>query len=366
VNHYRHLRSFSLGYLIEYWGITPPFWLDGDFGASTTNQMIFRWLDDQADSSQPFFLFANYMEAHAPYRIPRRFREMFMTPEQVHRSYDLRHAVTGEIQAFNIEGSDVLGPEECEALSQQYNAGIRYLDERIGDLIGALERRQLLENTLVIITADHGEYLDEHGMWAHTFLAYDGVTRVPLIVREPGRELGIRVTTPARLADIHHTVMRMVDGAGYQPPGHDTHDLIDLAAQPSLERTVVTSWSGAEDKLARRIERSDDPEVRHRGRAQTAIQDGRYKLMVSADGRRELYDLLTDPGELDNLIEREPEIRARLEGRLAEWEAAVPRYVSEKRTGVEPMSAQMLRDLAALGYAGSEAEGEVDDDSAPE
>ncbi len=370
LNHYRRLNRFSLSYLVERWGITPPQWLDGDYGAVTTNKLIGQWLDQHSTSGDPFFLFANYMEAHAPYRVPRGYREMFMTIDQVHRSYDLRLAVHGEIAdvlhyAFNIEGAHILRPADREVLARQYDAAIRYLDDRVAELVGMLEARGLLDQTLVIITADHGEYLDEHGMWAHTFLAYDGVTRVPLMIREPGRESGMRVTTPARLADIHHTIMRMVDGAGYEAPGHDTRDLIELASQPPSERTVVTSWSGAEDKLARRIARSDDPEVRHRGRAQTAIQDGRYKLLVSVDGRRELYDLQSDPEEVDNLIDREPQIRARLEARLAEWEATVPRYVPEKRTGVEPMSAQMLRDLAALGYAGSEDEDEDEDEDEP-
>lgn len=365
MNHYRYLQRFSLRYLVDCLGLTPPSWLDDDFGAKITNDMIGRWLDQQAASSKPFFLFANFMEAHLPYQVPRRYREMFMTPEQVRRSYELTSAIQTLTYTFNIENPNVVSRSDRDILVKQYDAAARYLDDRMRELVEMLEARKLLDKTLVVIAADHGEYLGDHGMWAHTFLAYEPVTHVPLMIREPGRETGMRVDAPVRLADVHHTIMRMIDGPDYKAPGYDTRDLLKLAADPPAERVAVTLWPGAELELAKRISRTSDPEVHHRGRMQTAIQDGRYKLMVSVDGRRELFDVQADPGESDNLIDQRPEVLARLETQLAKWDASVPRYVPKPRDRGKQMSAQMLRDLAALGYLDTQKEADDDDHTGP-
>lgn len=391
LNHYRHLWRFSLEYLCDRWGVTPPApWLDGDYGAAITNQLVDRWLAARtaAADPRPFFLFVNYMEAHAPYRVPRAYRALFMDSAQVHRSYDLRMSVYGEIADvlhfdFNIEGADFLSQADRDVLARQYDAGIRYLDDRVAELIAAFERRGLLDETLVIITSDHGEYLDEHGMWGHTFLCYEPVTRVPLLVREPGRTRPVRVAAPARLADVFPTVMRLITSDGGASYGHDTRDLLAGGPQapgpdeppaadsadtapppPPGERWLVTSWSGAEERLARRIARVADPVVKHRGRPQLAIQDGRYKLMISDDGTRELYDVIADPGESQNLLDLRPDDAERLAALLEQWKATVPVFTPAAPASDRQQQTDVLRELKTLGYAG-ESEPESDPPNAP-
>ncbi len=365
LNHYRHLGRFSLEFLCDWFGIAPPVpWLDGDYGAAATNLLVRDWLAARSPE-QPFFVFVNYMEGHAPYRVPRTSRARFMDDRQVARSYALRKSLYGEIAdvlhyTFNIEGADFLSAGDREILSRQYDAGIRYLDMRVAELLDLLDDSGLTDDTLVIITADHGEYLDEHGMWGHTFLAYEGVTRVPLLLQVPGQP-GRRRMELARLADLFPTVLHFAAGRPQTGPGAGTRSLLD---EPGADtgRLAITRWSGAEPRLQKRIDRLDDPEVRHRGTGQTAIQDGRWKLMVSDAGRRELYDLERDPAERVNLLTSVPDEAARLAEALADWERRVPLYRSQRaRPGKQ--DADLLRDLEALGYAGGDDE--EDDDPPP-
>ncbi|MCP4680532.1 MAG: sulfatase-like hydrolase/transferase, partial [Deltaproteobacteria bacterium] len=137
MGHARRMSRFSLEHLCESWGITPMFpWLDGDFGAALTNHVISNWLDERTDEKRPFFLFVNYMDAHLPYRVPKRYRRMFMTEPQVHRSYDLRQSVFGNLlvsltKRFNIEGGEFITEPDREVVKKQYSAAIRYLDDRV-------------------------------------------------------------------------------------------------------------------------------------------------------------------------------------------------------------------------------------------
>lgn len=365
---YRHLARFSLELLGDLVGMVPPLpWLDGDYGAGMTNRLVEDWLD--ASDRRPFFLFINYMEAHAPYRVPRRYRAMYMNDAQVRRSYALRMAAfpdKGDIADvlhfdFNIEGAPYLSAGDRDTLARQYDAAIRYLDDRVGQVLEMLRRRRLLDETLVIITADHGEYLGEHGMWAHTFLAYEGVTHVPLIVREPGRTQAAVVLTPARLADVWPTVMTRVAGAPMRGPGFETRDLLDMVAEPAEARLVVTQYGGSPRRLLSRIAASTDPQVKHRGRPQLAIQDGRWKLMVSDDGLRELYDLRSDPGELHNLIDTQTQVAERLATALEQWKIQVPHFVLTRRAQPRADRTDVMRELRALGYAGGDETADQDD-----
>ena len=83
---------------------------------------------------------------------------------------------------LNTDGPLLVAPEDREILRRQYLAAIRYLDDRVRELLGLFKQRGLLDHTLVVIASDHGEYLDTHGMWDHRFLTYDDVSRVALLL----------------------------------------------------------------------------------------------------------------------------------------------------------------------------------------
>ncbi len=354
--HLRHLTRFSLEFLGEKLGITPPFaWIDRDLGAAMSNQMIADWLDSHAGRETPVFMFVNYMEAHLPYLAPRAYRRMFMTPEQVERSYDLRQRAHGNIVStldtrFNIDGPGFLPGSDREVLKRQYEACLRYLDDRVAELISMFEQRGLLDNTLVVIASDHGEHLDTHGMWSHRFLAYNDLVHVPIILRYPGQQQPVRVSTPVQLSDLYPTVLHAVLGADAPDPGSGARDLFEVIAQNGEPRIVISAYGGPSKEGRDRVLKRNDPNVTHRMRPQIAAQDRRFKYISSYDGTRELYDLVADPEELKNLVGVIPAEAKRLASYINHWLERVPLYQApsvDERRETDPAIRDALR---GLGY----------------
>ena len=353
----RGLSRFSLQQLCERRGITPPVpWLDPDFGAALTNQLVADWVDRKLEGGRPLFVFVNYMEAHAPYRVPKPFRRMFLTDEQVDRSYDLRRVYQDLVltmhQRFNIDGPESLRPSDRQVLKGQYQAAVRYLDHRVGEAVGIFEQRGLLDNTLVIVTSDHGEYLDTHGMWAHTFLAYNDLIHVPLLIREPRRQQGRRVNTPVLLSDLYPTVLQTVLGTSEPGPGYGARNLLNLPEADHASRIVVSEYNGPDQTTLSRALASGSEVVAQRTGAQIAAQDGRFKYLRSITGFEELYDLQHDPGELHNLIAEQPDRARRLADYIDQWREAVPKFEISQQLSAPEIDPAAARALQSLGYIG--------------
>lgn len=356
--HLRHLSRFSWEIVLEHWGITPfvP-WLDRDFGGALTNYMISQWLDGFAGGTAPVFLFVNYMEAHLPYTVPQRFQRMVMSEDQVHRSYELRERAYGPVvqlldKDFALGGSSRIAPADKEIYKLQYESGIRYVDERVRELIGMFDERGMLDNTLIVLVSDHGEHLDTHGMWAHQYLTYNDITHVMMMIREPGRKRPLRVDTPVQPSDLYSTVLHQTLGSAARSTAWESRDLFEVARRGGEPRVVVTECVGPGQKLRKKISSITDPRLRHLSTPQIAAQDGRFKYMASGDGARELYDLAADPGELHNVIGRWPEEAHRLAAYIKDWQAAIPLFVPTEEDTQADMDPAFLEALKSLGYLG--------------
>jgi arylsulfatase A-like enzyme len=356
--HFQRATRFSLGFLCEKWGITPPLpWLDLDYGAALTNELVARWLDVHSD--EPVFVFINYMEGHLPYRIPRQYRERFMSADEVERSFDLRYRVYGELEEWLnidalIDGYDHMRQSDREVIKRQYEAAVRYLDDRIRELIDIFSRSGRGDNTLVVITSDHGEYLDTHGMWSHHFLTYQDLIHVPLLLRAPGGAAAQRIETVVQLSDLYATVLRAALGPQATPTGPYTRDLFEVAAQGGERRIAVSECFGAERSARRRLLAKDDAQLRHRATGQIAAVAARFKFIRSRDGMRELYDLLNDPGELENLVHSQWWETGGLETYIDRWLEAVPAHKPPQGRERPQLDRDMLKALRGLGYVGDE------------
>lgn len=340
---------FSLEWLWLQSGLAPlaP-WLDQDYGAALTNRLATDWLSRPHDG--PRFLFVNYMEAHAPYCIPARWRSAAMNDDQVKRSYALRYSVHGDIVDWlniraNVEGDEFIEPPDREVLKRQYAAAAGYLDARVRELVELFRAGGLLENTLVVITSDHGEYLETHGMWSHQLLVYEDLTHVPLLLHEPGRASGARIGANVQLSDLHATVLNATLGA--KPALLNSRDLLAIAAAGGEERTAVIECYGPGPRERKSLLENPDPEMRRRASEQIAAVGPRYKYIESSTGERELFDLLADPGELNNLYTALPVEARKLEIFLRGWKIATPQY-----EGGQQATPETLRALKALGYVG--------------
>lgn len=353
---YRRTR-LSFDSVVESNGITPLLpWQDVDYGAGLTNLLVDEYLGE--NPQQPKFVFINFMECHAPFLAPKRYRQMFMTPQQVERSYDLAVSAYGEmVEWLNMRGIlygyDFFAAEDREVIKRQYLASMRYLDDRVRETLAIFKKHGILDNTLVVIVADHGEYLDTHGVWTHHVFAYQDVIHVPLLIKTPRQIEGGRERLVAHQTDLFPTILNAALGDGACADTRDSRDLLKLIKANNPERIAIAEV--AEPRLVEKrvFMASDDPAIRHRGAAQIAATDGRWKFIQSSDGMRELFDLSADPGELNNLIAKESAEGLRLENYIKGWLVSTPEYVPppESRDGAD-MTPEQIQTLKSLGYVG--------------
>jgi len=313
-----------------------------DSGSFHTNRAFAHWLAG-LKHERPFFAFVHYNETHLRYHPPARFRNLFVGPS------DSRSRIRRLNQDCNayLAGAVSMSDDDFRLLAALYDGELRHADSRLEQIAGVLQDIGRWEDTLVIVTADHGENLGEHGLMSHKFCLYETLLRVPLVLRGPGIPRGVRSPHLAQNVDVLPTVAA---AAGVPAPRY-----AQVAGVPLLECGRPTSWrehAFAEryrpnlTTFVRRYPRFDPVPVDVRRRA---VSDGRWKLIVSSDGHRELYDLATDRAESANLAEARADQSTRLEGVLEEWLRCVER---RSATVVEDPEFDRLarRQLAGLGY----------------
>jgi arylsulfatase A-like enzyme len=172
--------------------------------APKLNQKALRWLDEEYDDEGPFFLWTHYMDVHYPFYPPDEFLEE-VTDSPISKSRMI--SLNGKMHEDGTELSDA----EATDLQSLYRGDIRYLDHHIGELIEALRQRGLFEDTIFIITSDHGELFGEHQLFGHPPSGYEESFHVPLFCFGPGIPEETYVQEPNSLIDLPPTVAELFD-----------------------------------------------------------------------------------------------------------------------------------------------------------
>ncbi len=163
---------------------------------------------------RPFFAFLNYFDAHAPYIPLPRYQARFGTPRRSPRDYQVLHTFE-YLDKEKMPKRDILMARDC------YDECIAFLDEQLGKLLDELERQNLLDSTLVVITSDHGEAFGDHLVFGHGNSLYLDEIAVPLVILSPGAPAGRVVFAPVSLRDLPATVIDQLGLADGSPfPGH--------------------------------------------------------------------------------------------------------------------------------------------------
>lgn len=212
-----------------------------DKGAERATDLAIGFLDsiDQAEGPpRPFFLFVNYLEAHLPYAPPDAgFEALGIDPASLSR----RVFSIAEAEAIMAGKREALA-EEFELARTLYHAEIAYQDQQLGRLIAALESRGLLDETLLVVTADHGEEFGREGMMGHEFTLSDEVLSVPLVFRYPPRvPSGGRVALPVSHLDVVPTVLHAI-GEWESADDLEGRSLLDTPSL-SLDRPLLAEYS---------------------------------------------------------------------------------------------------------------------------
>jgi arylsulfatase A-like enzyme len=239
-------------------------------GKAVTDDFL-AWQDAQAN--RPFFAFLNYYDAHQPYYAPESFRR--------------------------FEGANDLG---------MYRAAIAYLDAELDRLLSALRERGVLDNTLVVITSDHGELFGFKGLYGHAHNLYLNTIRVPLMLRLPGRVAeGVRISQPVTLRDLAATVMDLAAPGDTAFPG------------VSLSGTWRGSTPGSPVLVEVRRATNIEPHLpTARGDMQSLLDDQFQYIRNAGDGRQELFAYRTDTLQERDLATVDTATLAALRQRVAD------------------------------------------------
>lgn len=290
-------------------------------------------------AARPFFLYLHYMDVHGPYLPPERFRRRFNYPRAADRT-------DSELFAHWVTPTIAADPEVDlirQHMKGNYDAEIAYADHCIGLVLEALETLDLADDTIVAITADHGDEFLEHGGTTHVGTLYDEIVHVPLILRIPGQR-SREIPTLVRNFDLGPTLL---DYAGIEPlPGDiDARTLrplidgiTDLGTPPAFANFPFEGATGEPGALR-------------------MLRTERYKLLfqTARPEASELYDLQLDPGEQTNVFQTDHAASSRMLDALAtivaklEQEAAASGSpVDRELQGLDPETEKQLRSLGYL------------------
>lgn len=282
------------------------------WGANEAMRLLEEAASRREESGRPFFLRWDPTEPHLPHILPEPYASMY-PPEEIPPWPGFPDPLEGKpyIQAqqrrsWQVDG---WGWEQWQPLVSRYLGTVTQLDTQIGRILEALERLGLAENTLVAYTCDHGNLSGSHGMIDKHYVLYDDVTRVPLIVRWPGRTKAAGSVCESFVSQEIDLAATFCEAVGVPiPRGFAGQSLVPLLTGEQIDngRTdIFAQYMGNQFGLY----------------SQRMVRDARWKYIWNAVAEDELYDLDTDPGEITNRA-TDPGCRTelrRLRARLVAW-----------------------------------------------
>ncbi len=256
---------------------TPPSHEASSAPAGDLLSKAVAWLDHGAVSAgdAPFFLYLHWMEAHTPYSCPPSGGESCEKTIAV-----LNRRLISQFWDFNSE--------EMSLIRGFYDADVDRVASALEQLTGALEDRGLLDDTWLIVTADHGEMLGEHERYVHGQALHEGTLRVPLLIRPPKPEAALEAGVPVSLIDIAPTIL---DLAGIDSP----NSFEGQSLRPALDGDSVQPRPMVAELLP--VREDMGPRYLH----VLALIDGSTKYLLGVDGQVQRFDLSKDPGEQNPL-----------------------------------------------------------------
>jgi arylsulfatase A-like enzyme len=295
----------------------------------------YKVFDRYRDPERPLFLFAYYWDPHYDYIPPPPFNTMFVEEgaERIGvRGYESSGLVTSKIS-----------PAELSYVLSQYDGEIRFTDFYLGRFFEVLKKAGLWENSVVIVTSDHGEEFFDHGKKGHKNSLYSESVHVPLIIKHPRSARTGRDSRLVSLVDLFPTILEL---AGAEvPSAHQAMSLLDL--DPDPDRSIFF------ELLSTLYHRLTDGEGFVRDDEEwLAVRRGDSKLVVvPADRRIELYRVSTDRGEQEDIAGDEPQMVADLQSTLdafREESRLLAQGGGEEQADLDPEQIERLRELGYL------------------
>ncbi len=324
-SHLRGFMGFGQGF-VDYH--------DQQGSARRIDRQFLSWFD-RAGRHYPFFAYLHYIDLHDPYRPSPPYDTLFGTYPDPYAGIDL--AQGGKYLEEVRRGETRPSAAQVKAFEADYDGQLRLVDDQIGRLLARLKSTGVYDRSLILVTADHGDGFMEHGFISHSTTPYDELVRVPLIVKLPGqRDAGRVVGEQVRLVDVVPTVLDLVGG---RVPAH--------VAGCSLRPLIEGDGGERPPACATAVIEIAEPGVTE---PTVAVRTEGWKYIHRGDGREELYDLRSDPGEHHDLL---PEPPPAARPSLARLRAVAQHAISARNTkgvGKIELDPEAIRELKALGY----------------
>jgi len=310
--------------------------------AAQTNEALGRWLDeirstDAADASYPpFFLFLHYFDIHSdwrglPYDSPEPYRAQLVTDATIDFEAPSEAGGGSDFLVRVGDGQRAVAQDDIAYIRSLYDAGIRYTDDRVGELLSLLGSRGLLENSLIVLVSDHGEEFMEHGKMLHTQL-YEETMRIPFALHFPDSAKFPAGTRPELVThlDVAPTVLSYLGiGTPNEMQGRDLMPALREQAPVPVEPIVL--YSSGHDRLA-------------------LVHAERKLLYDQATDHAELYALDDDPLEQVDLAPGNPDAVKEAIDRLRQAVDALPKPDPDRAVPGVRLDAGTVEELKALGY----------------
>ncbi len=236
---------------------------------------------------RPFLLVASFSHPHDPFAVPQRYWDLY-------RDEDIDMPAAGNaldphsrrLRHVCAMDSEPVTEAQVRAARRAYYGAIAYIDEQLGRLMQALRSAALAEDTIVVLTSDHGEMLGERGLW-YKMSFFEGACRVPLVIASPDRFEPRRVTASVSLVDLMPTLIELAGG---------NMQSLGIGVDGQSLTPHLRGASGHDEATGEYLAEGAIAPI-------VMIRRGRYKFIHSPADPDQLFDLSGDPGERDNLVD---------------------------------------------------------------
>ncbi|MEZ4860301.1 MAG: sulfatase-like hydrolase/transferase [Caldilineaceae bacterium] len=351
--------SFARSDALLAFAFTPlmvPFWQTAlSFKGNTAKSLndAARLLINRKETlpDQPIFSFINLMGTHMPFHPSRQYVERF-APELLHdksAQHYLRR-FNGDVFGWLAPLSSPLAAERKSLLDGMYNAEVATQDEQMGLFFDKLRKSGALDNTLVMVVADHGEHLGEKHLLGHSVSLYNVLTHVPLIVRDPSDKL-----PHGQVIDQNVSTRRVcqtaLTAAGIATDIEGAYALHRLGHKDPDQGTVFAEAQTPQNVLNLMKKHKPDLVRAHRvDQVRRAVWREHHKLIQTGPDQLELYDMRTDPAEQHNLSAQQPELTRELREVIRTFEREAEKVAVTSDRVVVQDDPQLRSRLRALGY----------------
>jgi arylsulfatase A-like enzyme len=288
---------------------------------------LLSWLESV--KSRKFFLFIHTFDVHAPYNPPSPYFDLYTKG-----CCEGEHLRTSKgIEPFKLKASK-LTPEEIDYIMAVYDGAINYVDYQLGKIFEKLEQLGIDDNTIIILTADHGEAFREHGRFGHEHKPYIEVVHVPLIMKGPGIPRNRTYENWVQHIDIVPTIL----------------EILNISKRKEMQgRSLLT--------LMKNLETEEYPKVYSWGHERSkpqrpfsmSLRTKEWTYIMNQDGPNELYNRINDPKEQNNIIKKKPLIAKKLKKELEDFIALTSEGKPQVAEKVD-IDEELKEQLKSLGY----------------